>query len=202
MLCGCRHSCGSCQAPGYGMALSCRGSNAWPLLDVPTVMPGFKRGNHLAPRQQTIKAMTALRARLRQSQHLSPAQDELQGQLDVVAAEAQMARWELAEMQTAMAALDEEVHHEREVSAAARRRTDAVERQVADHEREVRSAATPYTVNILRPELQTCGVAFVCFGYAHQEQPWRAWKPCILISASPLVAPLLTSMPDTGVSSA
>ena len=81
------------------------------------------------------------------------AQDELLGQLDVATADAEMARWALAEVQATVAVLEEEARNEREVSTAARRRTDAVERQVADHEREVRSAAVSGTTQTLQGKL-------------------------------------------------
>lgn len=87
---------------------------------------------------------------------MSSAQDELLGQLDSANAEAQTARWELVEAHATIVAREEEACHEREVSAAARRRADAVERQVADHEREVRSAAVNAVLASL-PMTNSCG---------------------------------------------
>ncbi len=84
--------------------------------------------------------MSALPALPCQQVVSSSAQVELLGQLDLADAEAQTARWALAEAQTAIVALEEEACHEREVSTAARRRADVVERHMAGHQREVRSA--------------------------------------------------------------
>ncbi len=74
------------------------------------------------------------------------AQNPLLGQLDITTAEAQMAQRELAivkadalALQEDVRALEEEVLYERETSMAARRRADAFERQMADHERKVRT---------------------------------------------------------------
>ena len=69
---------------------------------------------------------------------------QLLGQLDILAAEAQMARGQLAEateelrtLQTRVDELQDVVAEEREMSGVARRRGESAERQLADLEREV-----------------------------------------------------------------
>ena len=78
---------------------------------------------------------------------LNGAQGELLGRLDLTVAQAHITRWELADAKTQIEALEEEVQNERETSGAARRRAEAVERQLIAKEREVRIRSLSFLAN-------------------------------------------------------
>ena len=92
-------------------------------------LPGLQQNTTVV-----MSSSSTLQARF---QSVRTVQGELQGRLDVVTAQAQIARWELADAQARIRALEVEARAKRETLAAAQRRAKEAENKLILKEQQV-----------------------------------------------------------------